>query len=266
MASVSALLDLSVMRLAEMMEPAVQEHTVRFGDRDQTFPVIGVRRKGPFRATEVWKTTQLAALPTLRRLVLSGQIRLFWHPELTLEAMLGHMDQTAGVGHLLHRVPIGDVPPAIERSRFQQIDLGEFAGKESFNKFCELLLQLSYRDFAKRPRFLSSFSPFEQQNLRALERFKEICRALPKKHYRDGFHLWTAEANGLDYFLTADGKFIRALTQSSKLHLQCRPIGPDELLTEMGMTERDPLPVNDYDFHTYGEVPPIDGKTSKGRK
>jgi hypothetical protein len=72
---------------------------------------------------------------------------------------------------------------------------------------------------------------------------------LPENHYRDALHLWTAEVNGLDYFLTADKTFINVMTKTSRVPLPTRPISPSDLLAELGVTQIDPLPIVDDRLH-----------------
>jgi len=43
-------------------------------------------------------------------------------------------------------------------------------------------------------------------------RFLEMKKGRAEKHLADLYHLWTAEENSLDYFITLDCKFINAVT------------------------------------------------------
>jgi hypothetical protein len=49
----------------------------------------------------------------------------------------------------------------------------------------------------------------------------------------DAFHLWCAEHNECDYFLTLDFKLIKVLQQNQKIKLKIRPVCPSELLREV---------------------------------
>jgi hypothetical protein len=80
-----------------------------------------------------------------------------------------------------------------------------------------------------------------------LKGFKEICRDLSEKHYPDAFHLWTADMNELDYFLSADKKFVSVMTLTKGTQLISRPIAPRDLLECFGITELDPLPIADWE-------------------
>lgn len=53
---------------------------------------------------------------------------------------------------------------------------------------------------------------------------------LNRNQLLDAFHLWCAEHNKCDYFLTLDFKLIRVLRQNRKLQLQVEVVRPSELL------------------------------------
>jgi hypothetical protein len=82
-----------------------------------------------------------------------------------------------------------------------------------------------------------------------LDRFRELCSGLTRQHYPDADHLWTAEANNLDYFLTADRAFINVMTLTRRLALRSKLISPRDLLAELGGTQLDRLPITDDKFH-----------------
>ncbi|HZK14733.1 MAG TPA: hypothetical protein VFC55_09440, partial [Desulfobaccales bacterium] len=88
--------------------------------------------------------------------------------------------------------------------------------------------------------------------IKSLNRFKELCCALDEKHYPDAFHLWTAEVNGLDFFLTADRKFINVMSKTSRSQLKTKPIAPVDFLDYLGIKEKELMPIPDYDFHYLG--------------
>jgi hypothetical protein len=49
----------------------------------------------------------------------------------------------------------------------------------------------------------------------------------------DAFHLWCAEHNECDYFLTLDFKLVKVLQQNQKKKMKIRPVRPSELLREV---------------------------------
>lgn len=246
---VSALLDTCAYRLTDTVEAAVVEHTVQWGPTELTLPIVGSRRKPPLNPNEHWKQDQIEAMPTIARLARENLLGLFVYPELGFEMFKGSSHAGFGIGNLIKDVQIGKLPAAIERSKFQGMDIQDYVQKDRLVEFVSLILSLDHSAVKALPKSRLKFTDFELQNLRSLDRFREICANLPKKHYPDAFHLWTAEVNGLDFFLTADKKFIRALTESSRVELTTRPIAARDLLDEMDITELDPMPVTHYDFH-----------------
>ena len=94
-----------------------------------------------------------------------------------------------------------------------------------------------------------------QTNFRNLGRFHELVDALPaEQHWPDALHLWTAETHGAGYFLTMDKKFINALTKTARIDLPTKPVRPSKLLADLGIKNRDPLPIEDLEFRSYFEM------------
>lgn len=246
---VSALLDTCAYRLTDTMEAVVVEHTVQWGPNELTLPIVGSRRKPPLNPNECWKQGQIEAMPTIARLAHENLLGLFVYPELGFELFRGGSHAGFEIGNSIKDVQIGKLPAAIERSKCQGLDIQDYVQKDRLVEFVSLLLSLDHSAVKALSKSGLKFTDFELQNLRSLDRFREICANLPEKHYPDAFHLWTAEVNGLDFFLTADKKFIRALTESSRVELTTRPIAARDLLDEMGVTELDPMPVTHYDFN-----------------
>jgi hypothetical protein len=241
----SALLDTSVWRIGLTTRVEYIPSTPNRNGR-----ILGIRRIPP-RSKEPWRQQQIEALPTITRLAREGRVKLCHCAELIEESWGGDYLGAGGfVGDLFNGVPLHDVPEAVVRSHFQQLDFAEYVKKEKVIQFCrDVLLGCSYDMFEKRPQFLSRFTDFERENLKRLDRFKQLCSALPENHYPDALHLWTAEVNGLDYFLTADKTFINVMTKTSRVPLPTRPISPSDLLTELGVTQLDPLPILDDELH-----------------
>ncbi len=237
-----ALLDVSVFRLGFTSQVV----RVPLGRDGRGPDVLGITRKPSLPPDQRWRQEQIEAMPTLVTLVRHGQLRLFMYTELDLEAMKGTYVGTGGIiGDLFRGLAFEDVPAAIGRSKLQQMSLDEYAKKETFINFCKYLLGLDYASIQARPGFLRRFTEFEQENFRHLDRFKRICSALTENHYPDAFHLWTAEASGIGYFLTADRAFTNALTMTSRVPLPTRPMSPSDLLTQLGVTQLDPMPLTD---------------------
>jgi hypothetical protein len=235
---VSALIDTSVWRLAEFARPVKVRQTVTMLGREQTLPTLAMKRIGPY---EPWKERQIESLPTIARLACEGAIKLFDYDELELETLKGTI-LGGVVTHLLAKAPIFRAKSPIERSRFQQMDMQQYVDKSTFVKFCRWLLSLSTVQIEKSHDLSTGFS-----HPGSIESFKEIFSNLPETHYPDAFHLWTAEINGLDYFLSADKKFASVMTITKETRLNTKVIAPRDLVESLGITKLDPLPIADWD-------------------
>ncbi|MGH7770173.1 MAG: hypothetical protein ACREQP_22200 [Candidatus Binatia bacterium] len=238
----TVLVDTTVYRRACIAHPAAIQRTVFWGSVKVTVPVAGVEAEGPREQTERWLQDQVEAIPTVARLAAEGTLRFFTYNEIGFEMFKGR-DERSRKGDLFKDILIEKIPAAIERSKFQQMDVFSYIEKAELIKFCKLLLSLDYESIFSHPEFFSYFTEFEKNNLRSLDRFKSICRKVAsEKHFPDAFHFWTAETNGLDYFLTADKRFINALTAGNRLPLRTIPIAPTDLVTQLGIAELDPMP------------------------
>lgn len=245
------LLDTTVLRHTATMVSVLKEHTLRVGSTETTYNVLGMQRNTDHISRGGWLKNQVEALPTIMKIARQGNILIFSYIELDFETMRGSFDLRGGKGDILKDVKIEDIPSAVDRSKFQQT--ADFFEKENLIKFCKFLLEVDVKEFEKRRDwFLSRFTEFERQNLVSLSRFKDLCSALDETHYPDAFHLWTAEVNGLDFFLTADRKFINVMNTTSRTQLKAKPIAPADLLDYLGIKEREPMPIPDYDFHSLG--------------
>lgn len=189
----------------------------------------------------------------MARLAREGKLKPYTYVELRFEAFHASAPLCRVKGDLLDGLVIEHLPAAVERSKFQQSDISIHAQRERFNEFYEFLLSLPDGLLESAPNLWARFSDFEQPNLRNLARFREISRHLPAKHYADAYHLWTAEVNGLGYFLTMDKRFINYMTKTVHCKLPCVPITPRDLIARMGITELDPLSINDSEFHNIFE-------------
>jgi hypothetical protein len=228
-----------------------------------TVPVPGfanrlylVQAKPVRAAPEKWLRQQIECLPTIARLARTGMLRLHSYDELTLEAWRRPGSYPADpFGDVFEKIEIVNVPSAVRRGLFFQSDLSKHIEAEALTRFCKWLLNGYSDQWLDAPYVRDKLTDFERRNLQAVDRLKAICRPLPDKHYGDGFHLWTGEANGLSYFLTTDRKFVRPVTNQGKRTLPCQPIYPSELLDDLGIKERDPLPYEYGRRYTLGGQP-----------
>lgn len=237
------LVDSCVISLAETVQVA-SKHVNRppWGD----FEVTGFVGKAPRDKTQQF---QRECLPTIAQLARNGVLHLYRTNEIDFEGW--HRSRPLGLprGDLFADIPFTAVPPAIERSRVQQGDIIHHAQGDALARFCKWLLAVDESALLSSPGAREHFAPQEVTNLGRLGRFRSICAGLSDTQCRDAFHLWSAELSGVDYFLTVDTKFINALTQTRKLDLPCKPVSPSELLNDLGVTEREPLPYEPGQFY-----------------
>jgi len=237
---ITALLDLSVSRLAETMDVLRVTYTTRSG---RPVKVLEMKQRRAVPADQKWRQMQMEALPTIGGLCREGRLSLCGSTELSLEAMKGTYRGGNVIGDLLGGVKLVHVPCAIDRSKFQQMNLEEYVEKTTVVEFCKLLLRLDSSALAESSWLIERFTDSEVTNLRNLERFRTLCATLDESQYPDAFHLWTAEVNGLDYFLTADRAFINVMTKTARVQLKTKPVAPRDLLDDLGIPGSDRVPV-----------------------
>lgn len=202
-----------------------------------------IQAKSSRASDESWLKEQIECLPTIARLAREGAMKLYSYEELTLEAWKRPGSYPANpFGDVFTGITIDDVPSAVRRSLFFQSDMSQYIKTNALITFCKWLLNIDSTALLQVPSMGAKLTDFERRNLNSLSRFKDICIGLSEKQYGDAFHLWTAEANGLSYLLTADRKFVRAVTNDRKRTLPCQPIFPCDLLEVFDVKGRDPMP------------------------
>ncbi|MBZ5612624.1 MAG: hypothetical protein LAO23_01350 [Acidobacteriia bacterium] len=240
---VSVLVDLSVRRYGIFAEDVQIEKKINWGGHEHTSLIAGWKRKPDRSATEGWLQKQILYLPTIARLTKEGTVECYSYIELTFEEARGTGGMRGTFGDLFAGVNVKNCLSAVNRSRFRQnVDFSEYLRKEGLPEFCDFLLKLDPSLLRQAREFYNMLPVFEQESLMQLERFKSLCRHLSERHYSDAFHLWTAQANGPDYFLTLDKKFVNAVSSIRDYNFRSKPILPEQLLNVLGVTKIDPHP------------------------
>lgn len=111
----------------------------------------------------------------------------------------------------------------------------QYADKNDVVAYCKCFLLTPSKERTEKfiagmkenPRF--SLSAFEEKCLRNSDVFRKICHGISENHYPDALHLWTAEENGLDIFLTIDRKF-KNIMERQKIDLHCQVMLPSNVL------------------------------------
>jgi hypothetical protein len=237
----TTLIDLSVLRRGVFTQETHIQRKITWANRE--FLVETAEWEPKPLPEDLWLRRQVDCLPTIVRLAREGRIVLSSYSELDFEEMRASRGMAGTFGDLFSGVEIKKCQPAANRSRFRKnIDFGYYLKKEELLEFCDFLLQLPESLLQQTPEIWATLPTSEQENLLQISLFKLLSLHLARTHYPDAFHLWTAEINGLDYFLMMDKKFPNALQNRRDLDLHCRVVSPDDLLKALEISERDPYP------------------------
>lgn len=202
---------------------AVFDQEIKWGDIEQTIPITGYTRKSSQISLD--QQMEIDALYTIGRLIREGRIEAYTSHEIDLELMRG-------------RVPVRELnafrdckfktcSSPLERSNFRStIDFSEYiskGGKKDKNKgytdftqiaFLEWLLTLESKhtdSFIKHQAELK-LTDFEIESLRALDWLKILAMKLrSSENFPDVFHIWTAQRNNMDVFLTLDKRLTNSI-------------------------------------------------------
>lgn len=243
------LIDRSLENWALRAEGVVRTETMQWGPHEVISDVHGYRAKE--LPQDEWRRRQIESLPTIARMAREGQLTFCTSVELKFESFRAANGWQGYIGDLFRDIKFENVPAAVERSYFwQTINLDDYSsGEGQVRWYKDFLLKADEDKILAEIADLIDLPDFDRQNLKNVSRFREMCRHLETDdHIRDAFHLWTAETNGLDYFLTADKRFTNKMMKSTPLKFPAPPIGPADLLVELGITELDSLPLTDRGF------------------
>ena len=243
------LIDRNLETLALRAEAVVRTETVHWGPHTLKNDVHGYRAKE--LPKDEWPRRQIEAFPTIAKMARECQLTFCTSVELKFESFKATRGWQGSIGDLFRDIKYENVRSAVERSYFwQTTDLSKYSsGEGQVGWYKEFLLKVDEQQLLEEIKGHIDLPEFDKQNLAKLNRFRDICRYLDTgDHIRDAFHLWTAEVNGLDYFLTADKSFTNKMTKSTPLELPTPPISPADLLVTLGRTDIDPLPLANQRF------------------
>jgi hypothetical protein len=242
----SALIDTSVLRHAVVSQAATTEETVQWGPSEVKVNVAVIKgRRLPGREND-WLVEQIRALPTVGRLAREGKLKLYGYVGTTLEEWPAAPGMRGQLGDALRGVSIRRAEIAIDPSYLKSSI--KFDRTEIMNAIPDLVRKLinftdehliALQKFAIEKNFSDGF----KQALRAVPRLRTLCWKSPPKHLKDIYHIWTAEINEIDYFLTTDCSIIRYFLQTSRAELRTKLVGPSELVRELGVEALDPMPI-----------------------
>lgn len=237
--------------LSDTMQGVYKEDEFVIGKESQMVNILGYQRKPSPSPDQKWKLQEIKCLPTVSRIAREGKIKLYTYDELLFEAWKrpGSFPQNV-IGNVFSGVKFEHVNAAVERSFFSQMDLSEYATSDQLISFCRWLHNSGIEDLADRLSKNDRFPSYLIKNLRDVQRFRNLCSGLSEKQYIDAFHLWTAEVNEAEYFLTTDKKFIQVMTKTKHMHLPCKPIPPTELLKIFNIKELDSFEFLEDQFYS----------------
>lgn len=227
-----------------MTQRASVKKEIAWGDRTHTVSLVGWERRPDLPLSQTWRKSQIECLPTLARLAREGRLTICSYNELKFEEWRGRRGMQGTFGDLFGDITISKVQPAVERSFFQQsTEIKRQVSKDTLVEFCQFLINTDPILWESVPRIWQILPEFSRINLVNLIKFKDLCGPLTKNHFADAFHLWTAEVNNLDFFLTIDKKFSNAVRQNRSLDFHCAPAAPELLVQAFGISQLDPMPI-----------------------
>lgn len=240
--------------------PATKTSKIKWGDIELEHDLPGYLQKN-YSKTDHDKMAQISCLPSIKKAVDDGRAELYSYIEIGFERLQASFPNGMLFGDILGN-NFKEIEPAINRSFFQSYDFFELGVRQPMIDFCLFLIENKLENIETSQFKQMGLSDFQINNIFNLNRFREICKNIssaPTEHPKlcDAFHLWTAEVNNMNYFLTRDTKFINKVTESSKIQFKCIPITPANLLKKLGIEKKEPLPLEKDKFYHMYLCPPF---------
>ncbi len=269
---VSALLDNNVIGGAECARYVERDEELDWGEVRTSLKVTGIVRKQ--LAQNNAYQLEMDAIHTVGRLIREERIRAFTYHELKFER--ARRRPFVQEFNALRECEIEMCCSPIERSKFRVTgnfsehlrkggkkdkDNGFFDNTYSQIGFIKWLANInkSQVEAILSNAELFHLSEFEIESLESLGWFQKLCRKFGgEENYPDAFHLWTAERNNLDYFLTLENKMANIFHDIVKgrkaISMNVRVVKPTELLAEIGVKELDTVPIENNRFYRLHEI------------
>jgi len=221
-------------------------NTVNWAGHPVTANVVAMGRRPLPPADQVTRRRAIFALPTIGRLAREGVIQLVTYEELNTEYVSGRNPVSGTRGDLLAGVTIVEIPTAVSRSHFHQVQ--REWDKQALTDFCQKLLKLNATDASRYALNRRNLPASTVESIKDLKRFQDLCRGAPDKMFSDLFHIWTGERGRCDYFLTMETRVCNWVGKSCKVKPLCMPIRPDDLVARLGVTTLDAMPFAENEF------------------
>jgi len=187
-----------------------------------------------FPSKDVWLQSQINCLAAIADLCRQGKIVAYTTEELRAEQWRALKFPSQVYDDTFRELDFNLAQSPLERSKWG-LDSDQYASKDQVIAYCKCFLlsptearmEKFIAGMRKNPTF--SLTDFEEKCLRNISLFKAICHGIAETHYPDALHLWTAEENQLDVFLTTDKKFQNVI-KNQNVNLNCKVLLPREVL------------------------------------
>jgi hypothetical protein len=265
------MLDNGIFSHSQFAEAAEGPQGPRFGVHNQHHLVYGFVRKKVDPNIEY--QTQIDSLFTLGRLIREKRFEAFSYSELGYESLNRIIGES--VFNAMDHCKVTDCPPALWRSRFQRGNFFDFArkgGKKDQKRgfrtelgqipFMQMLCSLNERGILSLlgMRAILDLTDFEVESVRNLKCFQQLCTiSKSPENFPDMFHLWTAQRNHIDVFLTLEKtlpEIAKKIDKSVEIDIEypTKVLRPVEFLKSVGISNLDPVPIEPDRFYPFGEV------------
>ena len=269
------LMDNGIFSHSEFAEDAIRPTEVLWGDIREIKDVYGYKRKAPHADKEY--QSQIEAIFTVGRLIREGKIKAYDYIEIFFEKMRDK--SKIHVFNAMKNCQIHRCRPALERTKFRRsinfidtiskggkkdrkagVELGEANQIAVFEWFCSL--NGEFVDLLIQHAVEIGLTDFEVESLRNIGWFQFLCqRSGSPENYPDVFHLWAAERNGFDAFLTLEKRLPNLVCRvksekDQKFEIQTEVLRPLDLLHKLGIEKPDPVPIEADRFYYWHE--PVD--------
>jgi hypothetical protein len=265
------MLDNSVFGHSQICEWATGPQGTHFGIDNQHYEVAGIVRKKPHNDAAF--QAQIDSLLTIGRLIREKQVEAYTYSELRCESMQRFIGDR--MLDALAECQIKTCPPALERSRFlwgNGLAFARKGGKKDRKRglstglsqiaFLQMLCELreGFLPLWMPLKELIGLTDFEIESLNNLKCFQMLCKfSNSTEHYPDMFHLWTAQRNRMNVFLTLDNKLAniaKTIRKSGDVPIEfpTEVLRPLELLDILGINKPDPVPIQYARFYPLLEL------------
>ncbi|YCM42268.1 hypothetical protein V2O64_13230 [Verrucomicrobiaceae bacterium 227] len=258
---------------SEAVAGAEIDEEIQWGESIIKLPVSGYIRKPKNKNFTDIHQREVDALHTVGRLIREHRIEAYCSSEIQKELMRGRLsDPTLNA---LRNCEFRSCGSPVERSKFRStINLKEYLAKggkkdrnEEYGQFTQIAfmrwlneLTLQEREIIRSHGDQIGLTSFEIDSIAQLDCYQALSRGLRgDENLPDAFHVWTAHRHSMSFFLTLDRKLVGGVKamqkqRNSPFSLIPQVVMPLELLSELGVAEPDPIPIENDRFYYFHEI------------